>query len=230
MAIRYEAAYPKNPDQAATFLRPQYRNLIREIYRTGHERYEICQGAEICFAMEHLLENLSPRSGGFIEIGSAYGGSFHCWASIIDGPAISVDKINARTIEHGVSTPSAPGMAETRNRLWEESFPGRVTAIDGYSQEPATLAAVSAALAGRKVDFVFLDGDHSERITRLDFENYSKFVRPGGMIGFHDVFYAVHHDQCGKVFRELPLDKWDTGCHRQTMGLPPNGIGIACIK
>jgi predicted O-methyltransferase YrrM len=36
------------------------------------------------------------------------------------------------------------------------------------------------------VDFVFIDGDHSEQACRRDFEDWSLHVQPGGVILFHD--------------------------------------------
>ena len=36
------------------------------------------------------------------------------------------------------------------------------------------------------VDFVFIDGDHSEAACRLDWELWSRHVEPGGVVVFHD--------------------------------------------
>jgi len=41
-----------------------------------------------------------------------------------------------------------------------------------------------------EVDFLFIDGDHSEEGVRKDFEMYSPLVRKGGVIVFHDVVYT----------------------------------------
>lgn len=44
-----------------------------------------------------------------------------------------------------------------------------------------------AAAAWREpVDLVWIDGDHSEASCRLDWELWSRWVRPGGVVGFHD--------------------------------------------
>src|SRR4051794_20115319 len=44
--------------------------------------------------------------------------------------------------------------------------------------------------AGRRwrspLDLVFVDGDHSEDVCRLDWELFSPWVRPGGVVLFHD--------------------------------------------
>jgi Methyltransferase domain len=38
----------------------------------------------------------------------------------------------------------------------------------------------------RPVDLVFIDGDHSQKGTRLDWELWSPHVEPGGVVAFHD--------------------------------------------
>lgn len=37
-----------------------------------------------------------------------------------------------------------------------------------------------------KIDFLFLDGDHSEQAIQRDWEDWHEFVIPGGVIAFHD--------------------------------------------
>lgn len=35
-------------------------------------------------------------------------------------------------------------------------------------------------------DFLFIDGDHTYKVAKSDFEMYAPLVRPGGIIAFHD--------------------------------------------
>lgn len=227
---KYESLYPKFPDEAVSRCRPENQELIKKIYTTAHEKFEICQGMEICLAMEYIRDHLPDPTHGFVEIGSAYGGSFYCWASIITGgPAVSVDKaVNAVVDVFGVTTPNDPVTVSLRNEMWEEFFPGRVHVVDGYSQETGTIEQVERILGDHRVDFLFIDGDHGERVTRLDLKNYSRFVRPGGLIGFHDIYHHIHRDQCGKVFREQP-DRWETGHDNHCAKNAPTGIGIVRV-
>jgi hypothetical protein len=44
-----------------------------------------------------------------------------------------------------------------------------------------------------QVDFLFIDGNHSYEYHKGDFQNYSKFVRSGGIIAFHDIFGQYRH-------------------------------------
>lgn len=52
---------------------------------------------------------------------------------------------------------------------------------------------VVGILNGRKIDFLFIDGDHSYEGVKKDFEIFSKYVAVGGIIAFHDV-YALFND------------------------------------
>ena len=40
---------------------------------------------------------------------------------------------------------------------------------------------------GRKFDFIFIDGDHSEEAVEADFRNAQHLLNPDGVIAFHDV-------------------------------------------
>ena len=46
-------------------------------------------------------------------------------------------------------------------------------------------------------NFIFIDGDHSYKGVRQDFEKYSPLVEKGGIIAFHDALY--HHDKTEEV-------------------------------
>lgn len=48
------------------------------------------------------------------------------------------------------------------------------------------LSEQTAARWSEPVDLVFIDGDHSEAGCRLDWELWSPFVAPGGVVAFHD--------------------------------------------
>ena len=37
------------------------------------------------------------------------------------------------------------------------------------------------------MDFLFIDGDHTEQGVTADYHDYKEFVRPGGLIAFHDI-------------------------------------------
>jgi predicted O-methyltransferase YrrM len=118
-----------------------------------------------------------------LEIGSDLGGTFYLWSQIATGTKISVDIPGGRF-----------GRAEAREaRGRMASFSQGCRLIDGDSHEPSTFETVAAGLDGARLDFLFIDGDHSEAGVRRDWEMYSPLVRPGGMAAFHDVNDTPRH-------------------------------------
>lgn len=63
----------------------------------------------------------------------------------------------------------------------------RIVCLRGNSQAADMKARVVAAIAGRPVDVLFIDGDHRYEGVSRDFALYSPLVRPGGLIAFHDI-------------------------------------------
>ena len=50
-----------------------------------------------------------------------------------------------------------------------------------------TYHKVTTILRGNSLDFLFLDGDHSYQGVSQDFSMYSRLVRSGGLVAFHDI-------------------------------------------
>jgi len=59
--------------------------------------------------------------------------------------------------------------------------------IQGDSHSIETLRKIEGILRNNRVDFLFIDGDHSYEGVKKDFEMYSPLVRKGGIIAFHDI-------------------------------------------
>lgn len=124
---------------------------------------------------------------GFIEIGSAWGGSFHLWGSIIKGVKISVDLL--ASMDRGFE-PWPNGLTvetfEQRLNIWKTHF-SQVHSVVGASYEETTITKVRKLLRGRKVDFLYIDAEHTDAAAEKDFECYKEFVNSGGYVGFHDI-------------------------------------------
>jgi cephalosporin hydroxylase len=73
---------------------------------------------------------------------------------------------------------------------------GRIYLLRRDSHDPKTLEEVKGILDGQKVDFLFIDGDHTYNGVKQDFEMYSPLVKEGGIIAFHDI---VCHDPSENV-------------------------------
>jgi len=64
-----------------------------------------------------------------------------------------------------------------------------LSTIIGDSTDPTTLQRVATALCGELADAVFIDGNHVATFAWADYCNYLEFVKPGGLIFFHDVYW-----------------------------------------
>lgn len=96
----------------------------------------------------------------------------------------------------------------------------RVEFLRMDSHNEATVKKLSAILKGKKIDLLFIDGDHTYEGCRQDHLMYSGMVRKGGVIAFHDILPHPHVPACqvhrywkevkkGKKAKEF-LDKEDT--------------------
>ena len=161
----------------------------RQIYGALHMQSE----------MQNCLDFLSTKQlKGFIEIGSANGASFHCWACVIpDGPKVSVDinygfGIGVEILTGVTNMPLTPSSelawpaAKRRNDMWRAHF-DNVRIVEGNSMARETIDATRVVLATEKVDWLFIDACHEDAAVTQDLTNYKQFVNPGGYIGFHDV-------------------------------------------
>ena len=59
--------------------------------------------------------------------------------------------------------------------------------LRGDSHSGRTLDRVNAALKGKQLDYLFIDGDHSYAGVKSDFEMYGAIVRRGGLVALHDI-------------------------------------------
>lgn len=117
-----------------------------------------------------------------VEIGTAKGGTFFLMSRAADANAtlISID------LPGGLYGGGYP--------FWKKPFfqhiigGGKIVHfLRGNSHAASTVAELRKLLAGRPIDLLLIDGDHSYEGVKTDFYLYSPLVRPGGVIGFHDI-------------------------------------------
>jgi predicted O-methyltransferase YrrM len=109
------------------------------------------------------------------EIGAAGGGTTFLLSRVARADALIV------SIDRNVP----PGLARAAE-LWAR--PGQVAVtMSGNSQSEKTVRDVQALLGRRKLDLLFIDGDHSYEGVSRDYLLYRELVRPGGLIAFHDI-------------------------------------------
>lgn len=116
--------------------------------------------------------------------------------------------------------------------------PGQVyRALHGNSQTIHMKRSVQRQLGGRPVDFLFIDGDHSYKGVRTDFELYSPLVRPGGIVAMHDI--VPDHRTCyglntgcysGEVYQLWGELKQHYHCVELIDNADQDGFGIGLIE
>lgn len=93
---------------------------------------------------------------------------------------------------------------------WGEVISRRHVSVSGHRPKVVFVKAFSwdaLKSVGERLDFVFLDGDHSlEGITR-DWEDWSQRIVPGGVILLHDTRASVHNPGVEKLGSALYFEQ-----------------------
>lgn len=67
------------------------------------------------------------------------------------------------------------------------------------SHSDQTFEKLQNLLNGQKIDYLFVDGDHTYEGAKMDFEKYRTLVKKGGKIGFHDI--VIHKESKCDVYK-----------------------------
>jgi cephalosporin hydroxylase len=118
-----------------------------------------------------------------VEIGTALGGTLFLWCRLADPEAVIVS-IDLPAGIHGGGYPYWMSWIYRRFPLPAQ----KLHLLRGDSHQPDVLSRLKRVLPGDgKIDFLFIDGDHTYDGVNADFQMYSGLVRPGGLIVFHDI-------------------------------------------
>lgn len=114
-------------------------------------------------------------------------------------------------------------IAKREKVAWvEEAFPKKFKFVEMPSQEFELK---------KKVDALYIDGDHSYEAAKADYERFKDNVKPGGFIVFHDILDSELHAQqeCGvpKLWKEI---KEEGDIELIDGGADWGGIGIKLIS
>lgn len=110
-----------------------------------------------------------------VEIGTARGGTLLIWSYLASKRVITCD-LNDMSLQRPLFSQFPPPGSNCQ-----------VTLLSGNSHEASFKARLAQELNGEKADFMFIDGDHTESGVEADYNDYKEFVRPGGLIAFHDI-------------------------------------------
>ncbi len=134
------------------------------------------------------LDQLKPRI--LMEIGTMNGGTLFLFTRIAD-PHARLLSLDLPWGQFGYGYP------KNKIKLYQTFAreTQKLELIRANSHDQKSVDRVREILKGEKLDFLFLDGDHTYAGVKQDFEMYSPFVKNGGLIGFHDI--APHPPETG---------------------------------
>lgn len=176
------------------------------------EREEVAQFLKI-------VEKNPPKV--VVEIGAGLGGTLFLFTRVAapDATIVSLDLPASLT---GKGPPA-----------WKDSLflsfarlSQQIHLIRRNSHDARTLVELRSKLGDKKVDVLFIDGDHSYNGVKMDFEMYSHLVRPGGLVVFHDIDQDHWNPevQVPRIWRELK-SKYET----LEISIHTHGSGIGII-
>jgi len=127
-----------------------------------------------------ILDKIKPKIT--LEIGTANGGTLFLFSQVAtnDATILSIDLPGGK-FGGGYpkwKIPLYKSFAKKDQKLY---------LIRADSHQQKTLEEVKNILNDRKVDFLFIDGDHTYEGVKKDFEMYRPLVKKGGLITFHDI-------------------------------------------
>jgi 23S rRNA U2552 (ribose-2'-O)-methylase RlmE/FtsJ len=126
-----------------------------------------------------------------VEIGTAQGGTFYAWCKIAEPGAliVSID------LPHG---PFGGGytLKDIKKFRKYKRKGQKLYFLRRDSHRQKTKRELIGILHGRKIDFLFIDGDHRYAGVRRDFQLYSPLVKENGLIVFHDILFHPRVQNC----------------------------------
>ena len=142
----------------------------------GYWHYKNIRAYQIPSEVKALLKEVKKNGASIIlDIGTFDGGTLYLWTRFLEGQKII-------TIDLPFPYPSA------KTKLFRFFDPNKeLHFLRGSSFSNEMINKVANILKGNKIDFLFIDGDHSYEGVKKDFERYKPLVRDGGIIAFHDI-------------------------------------------
>lgn len=130
--------------------------------------------------MLELVRSSAPRT--IVEIGTAGGGTFYglCQSAPDDALIVSID-MPGGDFGGGYDEDRIEKMRGYARKRQSLHF------LRSDSHAETTKQELLGFLAGRPIDFLFIDGDHTYQGVKSDYEMYAPLVAPAGIVGFHDI-------------------------------------------
>lgn len=173
-------------------------------------------------AFLRVLQAKSPSV--ILEIGTASGGSLLCLCKLAPKDALIVS-IDLPEGEFGGGYPEWKAEIFMMFKKPEQTL----LLLRENSHQHETKLKVENILKGRKLDCLFIDGDHSYEGVTMDFAMYSPLVKSGGVIGVHDIAPAGTPEFTGGVPRFWKEVKTTRAHSEFVFDQKQTGYGIGCL-
>jgi len=172
---------------AKLFKSSDINELIDFVYGSPIEPMQI---PEEIFELLEIIKEKKPKT--VLEIGTARGGNLFLFSRIITGDS----KIISIDLPGGLF---GGGYSKLRMLMYKffakDNQSLRLVRKDSHQE--GTLEDLKNILGNEKIDFLFIDGDHSYNGVKKDFEMYSPLVSKDGIIGFHDIVEGLEENVGG---------------------------------
>ncbi|MDH5202921.1 MAG: class I SAM-dependent methyltransferase, partial [Nitrospirota bacterium] len=154
----------------------------RKIARFAIEKKGATQKINELSPLLSLLKKRRLRT--IVEIGTAQGGTLYAWCKISQPDALiaSID-LPGGPFGGGYALNDIKKFRKYKRKNQKLYF------FRKDSHKQTTKKKLMEILRGRKIDFLFIDGDHRYTGVKKDFHLYSPLVKPGGLIAFHDILF-----------------------------------------
>jgi predicted O-methyltransferase YrrM len=164
-----------NPKTVSLYLRalPIRKYKTIDGWLSLNEAYHLFSGAR----------SLPPGST-IVEIGSWKGKSTYCLAKgLSEGTVYAIDPFNSAGEEGSAQVYEQKAQHQDLLGVFKDNM-----SVRGMSEKVVPWKGYSQDFVNKvdKINFLFIDGDHSIEGALYDFEHYSPKVVNGGLIAFHD--------------------------------------------
>lgn len=160
----------------------KFENLNRMVDFVYENHHGCLETAQIKSEIKSLVKFVKDsKPGNIMEIGTARGGTLFLLSKAIKNPFI-------------VSLDLPGGNFGGGYPFWNASLyksfvknKNSIHLVRADSHNPETLQKIKDILGERKIDFLFIDGDHTYEGVKKDFQSYKSLVKKGGFIALHDI-------------------------------------------
>lgn len=151
------------------------------------------QGIEPLKELFNRVAEAEPET--VVEIGTARGGTFYLMVRFFNSANQFVSVNLGWSFGYKYKKQLLKGIDPSRD----------LNFITGNSHDQSTYDEVNEATKS-EVDFMFIDGDHSYRGVKQDFEMYRGLMSDGGIIAFHDIQHEHPRVGVGELWKEIKRD------------------------